>query len=269
MNKRMFFLPLITTAFLLCNPKIKLESPVLGMADNTFITADKIEYMRKFCGKLLSIILGELMSNNQRKGKYNLLGKNCSIEDLARIEKELSNAINDDKTLKIRAALEELLTRAKADFIVQSSEFIESGRGAKNIMTILIQEFCQKSNRQDSFLLDWARTKEGQESTTFERHIRSFNDYYHFLSDLVNFLRVLSHSCPKAETQFKDRVAKWGAVKEILPVVFKKAHIKGEHINEIEFLKYLKERYLDSLTLSEITPQIIVPLLAEYIKHTT
>lgn len=269
MNKRMFFLPLITTTFLLCDPKIKLESAVLGIADGTFITADKIEYTRKFCGKLLSFILGEPMQNNQRKGKYNLCGKNYSVEDLARIEMELNHSVGDEKTLKIRTALEELLTRAKADFIVQSSEFIESGRGAKNIMTILIQEFCQKSNRQDSFLLDWAMTKEGQESTAFERHITSFNDYYHFLSDLVNFLRILSHSCPKAETQFKDRVAKWGAVKEILPIVLKKAHIKGEHINEIEFLKYLKERYLDSLTLSEITPQIIAPLLVEYIKHTT
>ena len=51
------------------------------------------------------------------------------------------------KTLAIRIALEEVLTQAKADFIVQSTEFIESGRGAKNIMTILIQEYCQKRNR--------------------------------------------------------------------------------------------------------------------------
>ena len=43
---------------------------------------------------------------------------------------------------------------------------------------------------------------------------------------------------------------------------------KVSHINEIEFLKYLKERYIDSLTINEITPQVIVPLLTEYIKHT-
>lgn len=267
MKIKIFFLPLITSAFLLCDSRIKLESSVIKIADGTFINADKIEFTRKFCGRLLSFILGELMPNNQRKGKYNLFGKNCSIEDLARIEMEISNA-SDEKAFKTRVALQEILTRAKADFIVQSTEFIETGRGAKNIMTVLIQEYCQKSNRQESFLLEWAKTKEGQESTMFERQIKSFNDYYHFLSDLVNFLRVLSYSCPKAETQFKDRVAKWGAVKEILPTVLKKAHVKGDNINEIEFLKYLKERYLDSLTLSEITPQVIVPLLTEYIKHT-
>lgn len=268
MNKRMFFLPLLTAAFLLCDSKIKLESSVIQIADGTFINADKIEYIRKFCNKLLSFILGELVPNNQRKGKYLLFGKNYSIEDLARIEMEINSGPNNEKSLRTRVALEEILTRAKADFIVQSTEFIESGRGAKNIMTVLIQEYCQKSNRQESFLLEWAKTKEGQESTMFERQVKTFNDYYHFLSDLVNFLRVLSHSCPKAETQFKDRVAKWAAVKEILPTVLKKAHVKGDHVNEIEFLKYIKERYLDSLTLNEITPQIIAPLLTEYIKHT-
>ena len=63
-------------------------------------------------------------------------------------------------------------------------------------------------------------------------------------------------------------MAKWSTVKEILPMVLKKAHVKSEQINEIEFLKYLKERYLDHIAINEITPQVIVPLLAEYIKHT-
>jgi len=247
--------------------RVKLESSVIKIADGTFINADKIEYIRKYRRKLLDFILGELQPNSQRKGRYNLGGKFYSVEDLARIEKEISNSV-DKKDIAIRAVLEELLTHAKADFIVQSNEFIESGRGAKNIMIVLIQEDCQKRNRSESFLLEWAKTKEGQESTAFERQIKSFGDYYHFLIDLVNFLLDLIHSCPKAEAQFKDRVEKWGAVKEILPVVLKKAHVKGDHINEIEFLKYLKERYLDSINLSEITPQIIVPLLTEYIKHT-
>jgi hypothetical protein len=85
---------------------------------------------------------------------------------------------------------------------------------------------------------------------------------------LANFLRDLVHSCPKAEQQFKDRVTKWSAVKKILPIVIKKAHVKADAVNEIEFLKHLKERYLDHITLDEITPQTIVPLFTEYIKHT-
>jgi hypothetical protein len=267
LKKILFFLPCIMNVFVFCENRITLESSVIKIADGSFINADKIEYTRKYRRTLLDFILGELQANNQRKGRYNLFGKLYSIEELARIEQDVSNSV-DKKDLEFKLALEELLTHAKADFIVQSSEFIESGRGAKNIMIVLIQEDCQKRNRPDSFLLEWAKTKEGQESTMFERQVKSFADYYHFLTDLVNFLLDLIHSCPKAEAQFRDRVAKWSAVKALLPIILKKAHVKSDHINEIEFLRYLKERYLDSITIHEITPKVIIPLLTEYIKHT-
>jgi hypothetical protein len=246
---------------------ITLEASVIKLADGTLINADKIEFIRKFRRTLLSFLIGDQLTDGQRKGKYLFGGKWHSIESLARIEQELVGSNRKEDAEKL-LALEELLTHAKADFIVQSAEFIESGRGAKNIMVVLIQEYCQKRNHLDSPLLEWARTKEGQESTMFERHITNFNLYCYFLTDLVTFLADLTHSCPKAELQFKDRVAKWSAVKSILPTVFKKAHVKSEHVNEIEFLKHLKERYLDGIALQEITPQVIAPLLIEYIKHT-
>lgn len=267
LNKILFFLSLMVHMVIGAESRLILESPAIKLADGTFINADKIESTRKYRRKLLEFILGEAQPNNQRKGKYYLQGKWYNIEELARIEQE-TRGLLDKKSVKITADLEELLTHAKADFIVQSREFIESGRGAKNITVLLIQEDCQKRGREDSILLDWAKTKEGQESTAFESQVKSFTDYYHFLTDLANFLLDLIHSCPKAEAQFKDRVMKWSAVKEILPVVLKKAHVRNDHINEIEFLKYLKERYFDSLALDEITPHIIVPLLTEYIKHT-
>jgi|GEM_PF-870054 len=269
LKRIMFLLPLLAGVATVCveEKKIILESSVVKIADGAFINADKIEFIRKFRRTLLSFLLGDQQSNNQRRGKYLFGSKWHSIESLARIEKDLIHATSTEDIAK-KLAIVELLTHAKADFIVQSSEFIESGRGAKNIMIVLIQEDCQKRNRPDSLLLDWAKTKEGQESTMFEQQVMSFGHYYHFLTDLINFLLDLVHSCPKAEAQFKDRVAKWSAVKTILPVVLKKAHVKSDQINEIEFLKYLKERYLDSILLHEITPQIIVPLLTEYIKHT-
>jgi len=267
--KKILFLSSLLTAFFLVRSEayIILESSVIKIADGTFINADEIEFIRKFRRKLLEYLLGEILPNNQRKGKYHLQGKWYTVEALARIEQDISG-LSDKQSMITKSALQEVLTIAKADFIVQSNEFIESGRGAKNIMVVLIQEDCQKRGRPDSLLLEWAKTKEGQESTMFERQVTSFGDYYHFLKDLVNFLLDLTHSCPRAEAQFKDRVAKWGAVKTILPVVIKKAHAKGDHVNEIEFLKYLKERYLDSLLMSDITPQVIAPLLTEYIKHT-
>lgn len=269
LKKIIFIVPSLVNMLMLypVEKTITLESSVIKIADGTFITADKIEFIRKYIRTLFGFLLGDQLPDHQRKGKYLFEGKWHSVQSLACIEQEISNS-SDKKHQAMSMALQELLTRAKADFIVQSAEFIESGRGAKNIMIVLIEEDCQKHNRPHSSLLEWARTKEGQESTMFEKHITTFGHYYHFLTDLVNFLLDLVHSCPKAEAQFKERVAKWGTIKEILPIVFKKAHVKTDQVNEIEFLKYLKERYLDSLVMDEITPHVIVPLLTEYIKHT-
>ena len=246
---------------------ITLESSVIKIADGTFINADKIEFIRKYIRTLLGFLLGDQLPDHQRQGKYVFGGKQHSVQSLASIEQEINNE-KEQKRKEMLLQLKEVLGRAKKDFLMQSAEFIESGRGAKNIMVILIQEECQKRNSVDSLLLEWAQTPEGQESGMFERHIISFNDYYHFLTDLVNFLLDLVHSCPRAEMQFKDRVAKWGVIKNLLPAILKRAHVKSDQINEIEFLKYLKERYFDSLVMDEITPQVIVPLLLEYIKHT-
>jgi len=277
LKKIILFLPLLINGIstVATEKNIVLESSVIKVADGTFINADRIEFIRKFCRTLIGFLLGEQLPNNQRKGKYLFYGKWHNIETLARVEQELTTTLKQEndpkKTILIEnqlATLGELLTHAKADFIVQSNEFIESGRGAKNITTVLIQEDCQKRNRPDSLLLEWAKTKEGQEATMFEHQIVSFGHYYHFLTDLVNFLLDLVHSCPKAEAQFKERVTKWSAVKTLFPTILKKAHIRQDEVNEIEFLKYLKERYLDSIALDEITSQVITPLLREYIKHT-
>ena len=269
LKKILFLLPLMMATGITFYAEITtvtLESSVIKVADGVFINANEIEFMRKFRRKILEDLFGELLGH-QRRGKYVLHGKHCSIEMLARIEKEVAGSKNP-KDLKIMAELQELLVHAKADFIVNSAEFIENGRAAKNIMVVLIQEDCQKRYRADSLLLEWAKTKEGQESTMFSKQVTTFNLYYQFLTDLANFLLDLTHSCPKAEAQFKARVAKWGAVRAILPAILKKAHVKEEQINEIEFLKYLKERYIDSLNMNDIVPEIIVPLLKEYIKHT-
>jgi len=268
MKKMSLFLPLLVTSLILhpseskqaSDHKVELESPVIKVADGSFINADTIEFMRKFRRTLLSIILGEQLPDGTRKGN--------GIQALAYLEQELKEQKQTAEIATKLIHLKEQLTKAKAHFIIHSTEFMDSGRGSKNILVVLIQEDCQKRNRPDSLLLEWARTKEGYETTMFEQRITTFGEYYSFCTDLVNFLLDLIHSCPKAEMQFKDRVTKWSAVKKILPIMIKKAHIKSDSFDEIEFLKYLKERYIDKIVLDDITPQTILPLLVEYVKHT-
>jgi hypothetical protein len=263
MKKKQFFLPIILCTILIYarNYDVVLESPLLKVADGSLIGADYIEFMRRFRRTLLELMLGQAMSNGERKGG--------GVRDQAQKEQELKAAHLTQAISQQLTELDEQLTQAKAFFILSSQEFIQSGKGAKSILVILIQEFCQKRNRNNSLLLEWAKTKEGHEATMFEQRITSFTEYYDFCTDLANFLLDLIHSCPKAEMQFKERIEKWSIIKQMLPVVVKKAHIKVEAFNEIEFIKYLKERYLDKIAIDEIAPQMLVPLLTEYIKHTT
>jgi len=239
---------------------ITLESSVIKVADGSFINADKIEFMKKLRRVLLSIILGEQLPNGQRSGN--------GIQSLMVVEQELEQMPKTADVIAKQITLGEKLIQAKANFVIHSHEFMDSGRGAKNILIILIQEDCQKRNHPNSLLLEWAKTREGYETTMFEQRITTFQEYYHFCTDLANFLLDLIHSCPKAEAQFRDRVTKWSAAKQILPILIKKAHLKADEFNEIEFLKYLKEKYLDKIAIDEISPQTILPLLNEYLKHT-
>src|SRR5260221_12183709 len=99
---------------------ITLESSVIKLADGTLINADKIEFIRKFRRTLLSFLIGDQLSNNQRKGKYLFEGKWHSVESLARAEQELAASNRKEDAVKL-LALEDILTHAKADFILQSA----------------------------------------------------------------------------------------------------------------------------------------------------
>ena len=72
LKRIMFLLPLLAGVATVCveEKKIILESSVVKIADGAFINADKIEFIRKFRRTLLSFLLGDQQSNNQRRGKY-------------------------------------------------------------------------------------------------------------------------------------------------------------------------------------------------------
>lgn len=64
----------------------------------------------------------------------------------------------------------------------------------------LAQEFCQKTNRHDSMLLNW---KEGNEIELFRKTVTSFKLFHIFSTDLHNFMAALRRSCPKAFESYK------------------------------------------------------------------
>ncbi len=266
MNKITLFLPaLLLTGVIqqtIASNEIILESDVIKLVDGSFINADTIEFMRKFRRKILALLFGDPVSHNKRIGRYTLHGKKCSVRDLARLEQTVSSK----KEKKLLKKLLAILMLAKEDFIAISEEFLESSRGAKSILMVLIEEDCLKRGHPNSLLLEWAQTKEGQETIMFKKRITNFIRYYSLCSDLLNFLADLIHSCPKAEAQFEARVAKWKKVKTLLPQLIAKMP-KNITFAETVFLKHLKNNYLDKLELEKLTSKKIQELLVAFIKE--
>ena len=268
MTQKSLFLGTMFIVFInqLTAQTIILNSDVIKIADGTFIDANTIEFMRKFRRKILDIVLGETSTDGKRIGQYTFKEKGHGIQYLALHEQQLLRKSNKNK--KKLKQLQLLLVTAKIDFVIISEEFMDSARGAKGILVMLIQEDCQKRKHPNSLLLEWAQTSEGQETAMFNKRITNFIRYYSICSDLLNFLSDLIASCPKAEKQFKERVAKWSKVKVMLPGIIKQLDIPHDTIYENKFLRHLKENHLDSFTIQNITSNTIQKLLIEYIKPT-
>jgi len=64
----------------------------------------------------------------------------------------------------------------------------------------LAEEYCRKRERPDSLLLNWNK---GDEIELFRRSVNSFKIYSVFSNDLMNFLKDLIKSCPKAYSDFR------------------------------------------------------------------
>jgi hypothetical protein len=230
---------------------IKLESKVLSMADGKFFIADTIEMLRMFQGRVIKLF-GIPDAEGNSTGNYSFRGKLYGTRELAHLEVELN--LQQDKELQ------RILTQVKSDFLAISKEFESAVRGSKNIMTVLIEESCEKRERLDSLLLEWSQSEGDTEDAIFNNRVTTFQAFDQFCVDLLNFFSDLIHSCPKAQAQFKERLAKWKKFKAVLDAL--KAQIKLA--NEQEFLKHFKANHLDKLALNDITENKVKELIATF-----
>lgn len=230
---------------------IVLEAKLLQLIDGSFINADRIEETRQFQFHLLALLLGDRQPDGSRIGRYMFQGKPHTIEMLQ--EQELS--------IKKSKELSNLLEQGKNDFIEISNKFRKSARGLKSFTVKLIEESCQKRDRMDSILLTWAQTTIEKEQSVFRKEVTNFAKLETFLADLFNFLTDLNNSCPKAQAQYHNRVAKYKTIKELLPKEIEKIE---KSIDKIAFLTHVKRQHLDTLTLETITPNTVYKLLVAF-----
>ena len=230
---------------------IQLESKVLSMADGKFFVADTVEMLRMFQGRVTKLF-GTTDAAGNKTGNYMFRGHLYGTRNLAQLEM--------DHNLQHDPELQKVLAQVKADFLAISKEFESAVRGSKNIMTVLIEESCEKRGRFDSLLLEWSQANDETEDAIFNKKVNTFQAFDQFGVDLMNFFSDLISSCPKAQQQFKDRLAKWKKFKAVLDTI--KNHVKLS--NEQEFLKYFKANHLDKLALNDITENKVKELIATF-----
>lgn len=177
------------------NPPLTLESPALEFVDGMHIGVDGQKYgvIMRLRQDLNRIRWGIKQGDGSYIGHYMYQGKPIQLADLVALE---SKGID----------VSSLLAAAKNEFNQKVQPLIAMGRGGKQHMVLLIQEWANKAKRSNSDLLVWAYTPEGQESQSMQKNITTFKQFEQFLDDLVYFLETMLRSCPKAYKQFKDMV---------------------------------------------------------------
>ena len=142
-------------------------------------------------------------SANGPIGFYTFEGKKWTLQMLIELEMQLlrSNSAADQKRL---ATLKEFFQTIKEELIELVKPFLADARGAKAQMVVLITQWSVKARRQDSQLLNWAATREGDETGAIYSKILTVKAFDHFCGDLIYFLETLLRSCPKACAHFKQ-----------------------------------------------------------------
>jgi len=205
-------------------PKIALTSRFLQIIDGAFFTGEIVGITLQVRKKLLEMLEGKRQPDGIHEGLYVFEGTHHCINSLAILEANLQANQNELETqlhnIKIgqekqtvsskleivEKQLEKLiepLENAKNDFQNTTISFISRVRTVKEPLIMLINEFCEKANRLDSLLLDWAKLNDDEETESFNKQVATFNTFYRFCGDLANFLEALIRGCPKAQQQFK------------------------------------------------------------------
>ncbi len=195
-----------------------LESELLKFADDKpfGIHAEYIGFMLQIIREINEILDGKKATKGaQPRGIFTLQSAACSIRQLRMIEAEIEaeiaqlTASNDakkqpkiDALLAKKSAIKTCLEEAIKYFAAKILPFNDHARGVQKLIVALIEESCIKRNRKDSFILTWGECPEGKELEVLTKQLVTIKQFDTFLTDLVNFLKDIIYSCPKARASF-------------------------------------------------------------------
>lgn len=183
--------------------EIRLTTDILNIIDGRvgLMDAEKIRginYMIQEIAKIQYGILDKTTGN--RIGKYPFNNQVYTLKKLVKVESDYNNNIPE--------ALSELLKKLKTDLAQITDPNLESGRGSKHFMRILIHEWATKANKLNSLVVRWSDLPESDDQETFRKTLTSFKLTDSYCTDLLQFLAVLKRSCPKASKLYEDKYHK-------------------------------------------------------------
>ncbi|MFC1842733.1 hypothetical protein ACFLYU_03695 [Candidatus Dependentiae bacterium] len=188
---------------------IVLNNPIMNLIDgksfgiNANIFGLILQSRREVRKRLYGI---SSAANGTKVGMYEFEGKKYCLIELAQVEKSLERAEHSEKARK--EALKKVLHEAKDDLVSVIGSYIDSARGMKDPLLVMIEEFREKSGLGDFFLLDWGRTKDGDEIEAIRKNVRSLNDLKVLCLEMSGFLEAMARSCPKGKGLFVEMVRK-------------------------------------------------------------
>lgn len=167
-----------------------LEHEVLKVIDGSSIGIDgqTVGFMLKVRREIITLVT---------KQTFDFNGQKVTIKELRALEEAEGSS----------DSLNRLLETVRNKFLQTVAPFMEQAHGAKDQMTVLIEEWTEKRNRKNSKMLIWSRVPEEKEIESFHTIGSSFAIFDVFCKDLIGFLQDLIVSCPKGLAQFKQLLA--------------------------------------------------------------
>lgn len=84
-----------------------------------------------------------------------------------------------------------------------SEDYIKEIQVGKEFMVQLIENWSELRGRQDTILLDWSKTDQGEKEMLYKT-LTSFKLIDIFVKDLLTFLADLVENCPKSHKKYRD-----------------------------------------------------------------
>jgi len=156
--------------------------------------------------EMMKMIYGIENKDKVLVGIYEFDDQKRSIDSLIEVENQLSTHSNSFTSVQQHQwdQLHDILAQAKEEFLIKTKPMLADAQGAKQPMLVLMTEWATKANRENSYLLSWGATKEGEETKYFDGQVTSLAKFKEFCHDLIHFLETLIKSCPKACKQFEE-----------------------------------------------------------------